>query len=107
MSSTAAEIWRLPETFTFEGQRVRFGVQGSDKPLVLIHGTPFSSIVWRRVAPHLTEHRQVFYFDLLGYGRSEMRPGQDVSLAVQNRLRPKRSSAADSRTGHHVTITCD
>jgi pimeloyl-ACP methyl ester carboxylesterase len=28
----------------------------------------------------------VFYFDLLGYGRSEMRSGQDVSLATQNRL---------------------
>jgi len=36
--------------------------------------------------PHLTEHRQVFYFDLLGYGRSEMRTDQDVSLAVQGRL---------------------
>jgi pimeloyl-ACP methyl ester carboxylesterase len=28
----------------------------------------------------------VFYFDLLGYGHSEMRPHQDVSLGVQNRL---------------------
>jgi pimeloyl-ACP methyl ester carboxylesterase len=42
--------------------------------------------VWRRIAPHLAGHRRVFYFDLLGYGRSEMRPGQDVSLATQNRL---------------------
>ena len=80
--------WRLPDTFTFEGQAVRYGSLGdTDKPpIVLIHGTPFSSIVWRRIAPHLTEHRQVFYFDLLGYGRSEMRPNQDVSLAVQGRL---------------------
>ncbi len=28
----------------------------------------------------------MFYFDLLGYGRSEMRPQQDVSLGVQNRV---------------------
>lgn len=86
MSTTGSTIWSLPETFAFDGQLVRYGVQGSGKPLVLIHGTPFSSIVWRRVAPHLSEHRQVFYFDLLGYGRSEMRAGQDVSLAVQSRL---------------------
>ncbi|HEY6517060.1 MAG TPA: alpha/beta hydrolase [Steroidobacteraceae bacterium] len=78
----------LPETFLFEGQTVRFGSVGrADRPpLVLVHGTPFSSVVWRRVAPHLSERRQVFYYDLLGYGRSEMRPSQDVSLAVQGRL---------------------
>jgi pimeloyl-ACP methyl ester carboxylesterase len=28
----------------------------------------------------------VLYYDLLGYGRSEMRPNQDVSLEVQGRL---------------------
>jgi len=53
-------------------------------PLVLLHGTPFSSIVWRRIAPYLATHRRVFYFDLLGYGRSEKREGQDVSLGIQN-----------------------
>lgn len=78
--------WALPEVFSFEGQSVRYGVIGSGKPLVLLHGTPFSSVVWRRIAPHLADHRQVFYFDLLGYGRSEMRPDQNVSLAVQNQL---------------------
>ena len=83
---TAASSWVLPETFVFEGQAVRYGVLGAGKPLVMIHGTPFSSVVWRRIAPHLAIHRQVFYFDLLGYGRSEMRAGQDVSLGAQNRV---------------------
>lgn len=79
---------QLPESFLFEGQTVRFGSVGrADRPpLVLVHGTPFSSVVWRRVVPHLSERRQVFYYDLLGYGRSEMRANQDVSLAVQGRL---------------------
>jgi pimeloyl-ACP methyl ester carboxylesterase len=88
VSADASTSWSLPETFTFRGQAVRYGTLGSASklPVVLLHGTPFSSVVWRRIAPHLTVHRQVFYFDLLGYGRSEMRPGQDVSLAVQGRL---------------------
>lgn len=88
MSSEAHAAWSLPESFSFEGQAVRYGSLGeADRPaLVLLHGTPFSSIVWRRIAPHLTAYRRVFYFDLLGYGRSEMRPGQDVSLAVQGRV---------------------
>src|SRR5579864_8545661 len=88
MSAEARASWSLPETFTFAGQAVRCGTLGSaDKPpLVLLHGTPFSSVVWRRIAPCLSEHRRVFYFDLLGYGRSEMRAGQDVSLAAQGEL---------------------
>src|SRR5579862_6514774 len=88
MSVDACASWNLSETHTFEGQAVRYGRVGEPgkPPLVFVHGTPFSSIVWRRIAPHLTTHRQVFYLDLLGYGRSDMRPDQDVSLAVQGRM---------------------
>jgi pimeloyl-ACP methyl ester carboxylesterase len=78
--------WQLPESFDFDGQKVRWGVIGQGDPLVLVHGTPFSSIVWRRIAPWLAGHAQVFYFDLLGYGQSEQREGQDVSLGVQNKV---------------------
>ncbi|MGH8532716.1 MAG: alpha/beta fold hydrolase [Gammaproteobacteria bacterium] len=70
--------------FDFEGQRIRYGVLGEGSSLVLLHGTPFSSVVWRRIASYLATNRRVFYFDLLGYGRSEMRQGQDVSLGIQN-----------------------
>jgi len=51
----------------------------------MVHGTPFSSYVWRNIARELARGYQVFMFDLLGYGQSEMRDGQDVSLGVQNR----------------------
>jgi pimeloyl-ACP methyl ester carboxylesterase len=78
--------WRLPERFEFRNQTVKWGVMGKGDPMVLVHGTPFSSIVWRRIAPCFAPHRQVFYFDLLGYGQSEKRAGQDVSLGVQNEL---------------------
>ena len=78
--------WELPEAFAFGDQEVRHGALGAGPPLVLVHGTPFSSVVWRRIAPHLARHRRVYYWDLLGYGRSEMRDGQDVSLGVQNRV---------------------
>lgn len=85
MNKTETE-WRLSESFAFRDQKVRWGVMGEGDPLVLLHGTPFSSIVWRRIAPWFAPHRQIFYFDLLGYGQSEKRSGQDVSLAVQNKL---------------------
>lgn len=76
----------LPERFSFDGQEVRWGTAGAGDPLVLVHGTPFSSQVWRRIAPHLTPYRRVYWWDLLGYGESEKRTGQDVSLGVQNRV---------------------
>lgn len=76
----------LPEIFYFEGSAVRWGRLGAGPPLVLIHGTPFSSQVWRRIVPHLTDKRSVYFYDLVGYGQSEQKDGQDVSLGVQNRL---------------------
>ena len=82
----ARDTLPLTETFQFEGQSVRYGVMGEGPPLVFLHGTPFSSQVWRRIAPIVARFRRVHYFDLLGYGASEQRAGQDVSLGVQNRL---------------------
>lgn len=75
---------KLDKTTLVEGNTVRWGKIGNGPPLVAIHGTPFSSQVWRRIAPQLADRRTVYYFDLVGYGASEMREGQDVSLAVQN-----------------------
>lgn len=76
----------LPNATTVEGNKIRWGRIGDGPPLVAIHGTPFSSQVWRRIVPHFAGLRTVYYFDLVGYGLSEMREGQDVSLAVQNRV---------------------
>ncbi|MGB3424787.1 MAG: alpha/beta hydrolase [Castellaniella sp.] len=75
----------LPYTKIIDGNAVRWGRIGSGPPLVAIHGTPFSSQVWRRIVPQLADRRTIYYFDLVGYGLSEMREGQDVSLAVQNK----------------------
>jgi pimeloyl-ACP methyl ester carboxylesterase len=76
----------LDQRHRFDGQDVAWGKTGVGPALVLIHGTPFSSQVWRRIAPLLARRWSVYYFDLLGYGLSEMRDEQDVSLSVQNRL---------------------
>lgn len=76
----------LDHTLDVGGAVVAWGAVGDGPPMVLVHGTPFSAQVWRRIAPHLATRRRVLYLDLLGYGRSEKRDGLDVSLAVQNRV---------------------
>lgn len=75
----------LSERFDFNGHAIAWGSIGEGSPLVLLHGTPFSSVAWRRIAPWFARERRVFYFDMLGYGRSDM-PDADVSRAVQNEL---------------------
>jgi pimeloyl-ACP methyl ester carboxylesterase len=76
----------LDQSYSFRGQIVRYTRLGDGSPVVLIHGTPFSSYVWHRLAPYLAERRCVYMFDLLGYGQSEKANHQDVSLGVQNEL---------------------
>lgn len=75
----------LPNRFNFEGHRIAWGALGEGPPLVLVHGTPFSSQVWRRIAPWLARRHRVYFYDLLGYGQSDM-PDADVSLGRQNAL---------------------
>lgn len=86
MASRANE-WRLRESFEYRGGgHVAYDVFGEGRPVVLVHGTPFSSYVWRSIAPALAENYRVYVFDLLGYGASEKREGQDVSLYAQGKL---------------------
>jgi pimeloyl-ACP methyl ester carboxylesterase len=72
--------WQSP------GGIVRYDVFGEGPPVVLVHGTPSSAYEWRLVLPELARERTVYVYDLLGYGASEKRDGQDVSLGAQTRL---------------------
>jgi pimeloyl-ACP methyl ester carboxylesterase len=76
--------WRLGQRAEVLGGEVAFEVFGEGPPVVLIHGTPSRSYIWRGVAPALAERFSVYVFDLLGYGDSEPR-GDDVSIAAQAR----------------------
>ncbi|ROM79348.1 alpha/beta hydrolase [Pseudomonas brassicacearum] len=77
--------WPLDQEFDFNGHRIRYAIHGEGPPLVFVHGTPFSSYVWHRIAPLFFATHRVHYFDLLGYGQSAQ-PDADVSLGVQNQL---------------------
>lgn len=74
------------EEFASSSGTVRWGAVGSGEPVVLLHGTPFSSFVWRDVAAALASRYRVYFWDMPGYGTSEMRSGQRVSLAAQGKV---------------------
>jgi haloalkane dehalogenase len=47
----------------------------SGPPIVLLHGNPTSSYLWRNVIPHLEPHGRVLAPDLIGMGDSDPREG--------------------------------
>ncbi|MBZ9984647.1 MULTISPECIES: alpha/beta hydrolase [unclassified Mesorhizobium] len=77
--------WTLPERFIYRGHAIAWGTLGEGQAAVLLHGSPFSSLVWRRIAPWLARHRRVFYYDLVGFGQSD-KPDTDVLHGLQNGL---------------------
>jgi pimeloyl-ACP methyl ester carboxylesterase len=82
----SATDWDLDRGFNYGGDAVRYRVVVIGPDLLLIHGTPFSSYVRYQIMAEVGRHWGVNLFDLLGYGQSAMRDGQDISLGVQNKV---------------------
>jgi pimeloyl-ACP methyl ester carboxylesterase len=76
----------LDKTFIYNGQAIAWGSIGEGDPVVLVHGFPWSSQSWRNIAPWIAKNRTVYFFDMIGFGQSEMFKSQDVSAAAQNDL---------------------
>jgi pimeloyl-ACP methyl ester carboxylesterase len=75
----------LAKRFVHVGDaRVAYADQGEGPAVLLLHGCPFSSFVWRNVIPRLVEsgHRCLAP-DLLGLGDTETPPDADWSLPAQ------------------------
>lgn len=77
---------KLDEVMSWRGRRVRWGRIGSGPPVVMCHGTPWSSVVWDHYAHALSDRFTVYLWDMPGYGRSSMDPEHDVDLGVQGAL---------------------
>lgn len=80
-----AAPWALTEEYDWEGNSVRWTMRGSGPPVVMCHGTPWSSYVWRATAELLSSDHTVYLWDMLGYGASD-KPESDVSLRTQGLL---------------------
>ena len=75
------------ESILIDGYRIACGTMGLGEPVVLVHGTPSSSYIWRNVAPRLAEaDHKVHVFDLLGFGASERPFDQAVDTSVSGQV---------------------
>ena len=83
--STGTDSWRLPNRVRVSGGEVASGVFGEGAPVVLVHGTPAWSYLWRKVIPLLAHRYAVYVWDLLGFGHSRLDPGVAPSIVQQAR----------------------
>ena len=100
------EAWNLRRRLTLPGGEIAYDVFGYGPPLILVHGTPSRSYIWRDVAMRLADRFTVYVYDLLGFGQSERKEGLDVSIAGQSRLLAELVEAweleAPSVAGHDI-----
>ena len=59
------------------GQRIAYLEAGAGDPIVLLHGNPTSSYLWRNIIPELEGSGRVIAPDLIGQGDSEKLPAED------------------------------
>lgn len=93
----------LNQHVIIDGRRIATGCHGKGAPVVLLHGTPAHSIIWRNVVPALVDAGlKVHVFDLLGFGASEFPQNQDTSVAAQRVLLEKLLDHWGLKTTHII-----
>jgi len=60
-----------------KGKSIAYIDVGDGAPIVLLHGNPTSSYLWRNVVPHLEGIGRVIVPDLIGHGDSEKLPDSE------------------------------
>jgi pimeloyl-ACP methyl ester carboxylesterase len=82
---TESTSWKLDQRIQVSGGEVAAGVFGEGPPVVLVHGTPAWSYLWRGVVPLVAREHTVYVWDLLGFGDSRLSPDAEPSIARQAR----------------------
>jgi haloalkane dehalogenase len=66
--------------------RVAYADEGEGRPVLLLHGIPTWSFLWREVIPSLARNRRVIAPDFLGHGFSDRRDRFDRALPAQTAM---------------------
>ena len=59
------------------GRKIAYVEAGEGDPIVLLHGNPTSSYLWRNIIPHLEGSGRVIVPDLIGQGDSDKLPASE------------------------------
>lgn len=69
-----------------EGLRLHYTTVGEGPPVILLHGWPTSSFLWRNVMPHLAAANRVIALDLPGFGGSDKPLDASYSFIFYERI---------------------
>jgi len=88
--STQQEAQIPPERYSMkqvsvQGIDISYIEKGKGKPIVLVHGIPTSSFLWRDMIEDLSAHGRVIALDLPGFGFSD--PPRDGDYGISNYAR--------------------
>ncbi|MCB9948794.1 MAG: haloalkane dehalogenase [Rhodospirillaceae bacterium] len=82
---------QIPSAYPFEdhyvevlGARMHYVDEGEGPVILMLHGNPTWSYIWRNVIPYLTPQARVIAVDNIGFGRSD-KPDIDYTFADQSR----------------------
>lgn len=70
----------------WQGRVVAWDRFGQGPALVFLHGTPWSSALWRPIAEALSQRFTVYFWDMPGYGASSKDASHPVDLGTQGEL---------------------
>lgn len=84
-----ADVMFVHNYLMVDGHRLAYIDYGRGPAVLLIHGIPTSSLLWRNVIPVLARTHRVIAPDMLNFGRSDKPVDADVSIAAQSRLMTK------------------
>jgi len=74
----AHDDWQRSKRYkTVRGRRMAYVEAGTGDPIVLLHGNPTSSYLWRSIIPHLVGTGRCIAPDLIGMGDSDALPATD------------------------------
>jgi haloalkane dehalogenase len=82
VSASGCSAWGVQENVSAEfpyqsrylevlDAKMHYVEQGEGDPILLLHGNPTSSYLWRNIIPHLSSHGHVIAVDLIGMGKSD------------------------------------
>jgi haloacetate dehalogenase len=73
---------------------------GNGSPLLMVHGFPRTSLMWRHMAPHLAKNHTVICVDLRGYGRSGVPASAEDHYPYTKRAMAKELVAVMDKLGY-------